>query len=292
LDKIFPKLYRQYVRERDKISCNNPCGGLGFVEADDVLRAHFLLTDYFIREGEEIALAGVRSEDLLLSALGRQCTGWGREEKWETPYEKIATLFFGLVKDHPFYDGNKRTAYLIALLHMAKFNLVPTFRQREFEEVTVKTAASELQANQNPASTTANADSDVYRLARFFKTNSRKSDKRRYEVTYRDLDSILNRFGFGLEKPNKNFVDVVRYEKKKRIIGWKRIEVVEHKKVFNVAFPGWTKRAKKDTVRAVRAATGLTADKGYDSAVFFKGHDSLPALIATYHGPLLRLKDK
>lgn len=292
MDQIFPKLYSQYIRERDRLVPSNSAPEKSAICVDDVLRSHFLLTDYFIREGEEIALAGVRNDNLLLSALGRQYTGWGNTQKWSTPYQKVATLFYGLVKDHPFHDGNKRSAFLVALLHLSNFGLVPLFRQKTFEEITVRTAANQLRGASRSKPGASDDDADVLFLASFFKTNTRKTDKRRYEVTYRDLHALLGRFGFGLENPHKNFIDVVRYEKRRKMVGLRIREVVEPKKIFNVVFPGWTKRAKKDTVKGVRSATGLTSEKGYDSAVFFKGHDSLPALIDKYHGPLLRLKDK
>ena len=55
---------------------------------------------------------GVRDEGLLDSALGRpqNLFAYGKP----TLFELAASYAFGLVKNHPFIDGNKRTAFVVA----------------------------------------------------------------------------------------------------------------------------------------------------------------------------------
>ena len=76
----------------------------------DVLRAHFLLLDYFATDGEGIGGIGPKSLDLLHSAISRQLVGYGGKRKWTDDFDICATLFFGLIKNHPWVGGNKRTA--------------------------------------------------------------------------------------------------------------------------------------------------------------------------------------
>lgn len=60
--------------------------------------------------------AGVRDEGLLMSALARplNLAAYGDP----TLFELAAALAFGLAKNHPFVDGNKRTAFLCAYIFL------------------------------------------------------------------------------------------------------------------------------------------------------------------------------
>ncbi|MBN2429403.1 MAG: Fic family protein [Deltaproteobacteria bacterium] len=134
MDKIYPKLKEEYQFWMRQIGEDHFAGAktIGF---NDVLRAHYLLVDYFIREGEAIAASGPKSTHLLMSAIGRQTAGYGGTLKWSDDLEVCATLFFGLVKNHPFVDGNKRTGFLIAIYQLLKMGRTPDAPQKEFEKL-------------------------------------------------------------------------------------------------------------------------------------------------------------
>jgi death-on-curing protein len=53
---------------------------------------------------------GVRDMRLLDSALARPRATFGGEDLYPGPWHKAAVLMHSLVKNHPFVDGNKRTA--------------------------------------------------------------------------------------------------------------------------------------------------------------------------------------
>jgi death-on-curing protein len=59
---------------------------------------------------------GVRDEGLLDSALGRPLNlfAYGKP----TLFDLAASCAFGLVKNHPFIDGNKRTGFVVAVLFL------------------------------------------------------------------------------------------------------------------------------------------------------------------------------
>lgn len=58
-------------------------------------------------------LSGIRDTGLLESALDRPRNRLAYQPK-TTVFELAASLCFGLAKNHPFVDGNKRTALLAA----------------------------------------------------------------------------------------------------------------------------------------------------------------------------------
>lgn len=67
---------------------------------------------------------GLRDEGMLESALGRpeNLAAYGSP----TVFELAAAYAFGVARNHPFVDGNKRTAFLTAALFLSlnKYNLV------------------------------------------------------------------------------------------------------------------------------------------------------------------------
>ena len=61
-------------------------------------------------------LPGLLDANALHGAVHRPSAGFGRVELFPTLFLKAAALAHGLATDHPFADGNKRTALLAAVL--------------------------------------------------------------------------------------------------------------------------------------------------------------------------------
>jgi len=61
--------------------------------------------------------SGVRDQAMLESALARPVNQWFYGE--EDPARLAAAYAFGLARNHPFVDGNKRTAWVLARLFLA-----------------------------------------------------------------------------------------------------------------------------------------------------------------------------
>jgi len=60
--------------------------------------------------------SGIRDEGSLHAALGRPWQTFGQQELYLTPVDKAAALFESIIINHPFIDGNKRTAYVLLRL--------------------------------------------------------------------------------------------------------------------------------------------------------------------------------
>lgn len=56
---------------------------------------------------------GIHSTNMILSSLGTPFSSYGAQEFYPTPIEKAGILFFSIIKNHGFVDGNKRTACLM-----------------------------------------------------------------------------------------------------------------------------------------------------------------------------------
>lgn len=76
-----------------------------FLQIADVLEIHQILIDLFG------GMPGIRDEGLLESALSQPQATFFSELLQPTIHEQAAAYLYHLAKNHPFLDGNKRTAY-------------------------------------------------------------------------------------------------------------------------------------------------------------------------------------
>ena len=65
-------------------------------------------------------LAGVRDRGLLLSALGRARNTWAYASPKPDAIRLAASYIYGLAKNHPFLDGNKRTSLIVGLTFLRR----------------------------------------------------------------------------------------------------------------------------------------------------------------------------
>ena len=72
-------------------------------------------------------LPGIRDEGLLDSALAQPFASFAEQNLYPTIPEKAARYAFGIIKNHPFADGNKRTgtALMLTFLRGNGFRLKP-----------------------------------------------------------------------------------------------------------------------------------------------------------------------
>ncbi len=94
--------------------------------------------------------AGVREEALLESAVAApQATMMG-ETLFTDPLEIAAAYLFYLCRNHPFVDGNKRTALATCLVFLSENGLLPNERldADAWETLIIDVAASRLDREQ------------------------------------------------------------------------------------------------------------------------------------------------
>jgi len=293
MDFLHPEIEKEYQRWITLVGVDDPYTSRDTVGLHEVLRAHFLIVDFFVEQDYGVGGIGPRSVDLLHSSIYRQFVSFGGKDKWQGIYEKCATLLFGLVKDHPFHDANKRTAFLVTLYQLDRLNRTPRASQREFEDFIVEVADNGLARYPRYRQLAKEVeDAEILFIADFLKRNTRDIDKRTYAVTYHELNQILKKYGFELVNQHKNFIDVVRVEHRPKFLGIVGPTVRKEYHLAQVGFPGWKRQIGKGALKTVREATGLTPQRGYDSKTFFDGADSLHAMIDMYSEPLRRLADR
>ena len=87
---------------------------------------------------------GVRDLGLLQSAAARPAVTFGGKELYPDIFHKAAALMESLIKNHPFIDGNKRTAITAAGVYLARNGYVLEASQRELERFTLAKATKKF----------------------------------------------------------------------------------------------------------------------------------------------------
>lgn len=91
---------------------------------------------------------GVRDEGLLESALSTPFATFDGKYLYASLQAKAAQMGFGLVRNHPFLDGNKRIGAHTMLVFLALNGIELEYTQQELVDIILKVAASEADADE------------------------------------------------------------------------------------------------------------------------------------------------
>jgi len=86
---------------------------------------------------------GLRYEGLLESALSAPFQGFEGADAYPSLPQKAARLCYGLVKNHPFVDGNKRIGAHAMLAFLAINGVELTYTQEELSTAVLAVASGE-----------------------------------------------------------------------------------------------------------------------------------------------------
>lgn len=87
---------------------------------------------------------GTRDIGSLESALSRPFQTFDGNELYPNPIDKAAAIFESLINNHPFIDGNKRTAYVIMQLVLLEFNIAIKASQEEKYDFVIASSQGKL----------------------------------------------------------------------------------------------------------------------------------------------------
>lgn len=108
---------------------------IAYVSFEFVLTLH----DQLIKEYG--GATGILNEGLLHSALEMPKAKFNGRDLHRTIYDKTAAYLFHLIKNHPFLDGNKRTASMTALVFFSSnFKGKFAFSDDEYQDLILQVA--------------------------------------------------------------------------------------------------------------------------------------------------------
>ena len=92
--------------------------------------------------------SGLRDEGMLDSALNAPFQTLAGKDVYPSLQQKAARRCFGLVKNHPFVDGNKRIGAHVMLVFLALNGIELQHTQTELSDVILQLAAGSLQSSE------------------------------------------------------------------------------------------------------------------------------------------------
>ena len=104
----------------------------------DIYELHNQLEDAFILS------SGVRDENLLASAVNTPFQTFMGNDLYPSIYDKAAQLCYGIANNHPFTDGNKRTALHSMYVYLIINGFDITATQQEVENLIIDVAAGNM----------------------------------------------------------------------------------------------------------------------------------------------------
>ncbi|WP_139231972.1 type II toxin-antitoxin system death-on-curing family toxin [Azotobacter beijerinckii] len=128
------------------------------------------LAKIFEDQEDPISPVGIKSDSMLDSAVNRPHTGIGEHQKYKTLELKLAALFHSLTKNHPFHNGNKRTALvsLLTALHRNDKRLRSEVTDDHIYDFVVAVTADEFPTKDHDFST----DEVVKEIAKWIRARS------------------------------------------------------------------------------------------------------------------------
>ena len=112
-----------------------------YLSIEQLLQLHALV---LIKDG---GIDGVRDVGRLESVVSTQTQAVFGEELYRGVHDKSAALMRGIIGDHPFSDGNKRTAMLAGLTFLEINGYVFEVKPSELEDFAVRIAVEQLQVD-------------------------------------------------------------------------------------------------------------------------------------------------
>ena len=92
--------------------------------------------------------SGIRDREILESAIGRPYQTFDQNDLYPSPIDKAAAIFESIISNHPFVDGNKRTAYVVMRLVLLESKLDIYASQNEKYEFVMRAAKGEIKFDQ------------------------------------------------------------------------------------------------------------------------------------------------
>lgn len=253
---------------------------------DTILTIHDHLVREFAKTPDPISPPGIRDEGLLESAVHRQESGAGEYMKYDTVYSNAASLIYGICNNHPFFNGNKRTALVAGLMHLDANGLVLyTVTKEDLYKLMLRIASHDmvrLRKGQKRKGKRPSSDDEINEISKWIETNSRKIKKGERSITFAELYRILDHFGFKLGHKKGNKVEVLK--QKKTLFG--KIKWVC---VYKAPCPGDSRIVRVNEIKNIREALELTEDKGVDSESFYDTQMIIDSFVRQHRNVLRKL---
>ncbi len=228
---------------------------------EEVLAIHNALVKDFLQHENPIDPPGPRNEHIIASAVFRQHTAIGKELKYPSVEMSTAALLHSIVNDHPFHNGNKRTALVSMLVLLNENELMLTCHEDELFKLVLQIAQHQITDH----TLSELADREVLAIADWIKENVRPIERGDKPIPFRKLRQILGKHGctFDHSRTGSN-MKITRVIKPKKLFSRQIILTT------NISYGREGREVARTTVNKVRADLQLDEEHGIDSAAFYE----------------------
>ena len=242
------------------------------LSAADIETIHHALVRDFQASKDPIDPPGVKSIALLESAASRPRTSLGRIDKYPTVHMAGVALTHAIVHNHPFHNGNKRTALVSLLVFLDKNGFLLNTTQDELYDLLLDIASHSLRYQEDDQDLLEGPDAEMEYIAIWLSYRTREIEVMERRPQWRHLRKILQHYECVLEIGQGNRINIMRRNLKTQ-----------------VAFRNWGTDVEIDVIRKVRADLELDEKNGYDSDIFYNRDIKIPKFINNYRKLLGKL---
>ena len=247
----------------------------------EVLAIHEELVHDFAQSGDPIDPPGVRDKNLLASAVYRPHTGIGDVYKYPTVETSAAALVCALINDHPFHNGNKRTALVAMLVFLDENGVTLTCGEQELFRLVLKIARHRVVAGNSAPHPDQETAAVAHRLHKWCRTISKQLVPP--TLTFRELRAILTGYGCEIQlKSGRADITVPRGRSR----WWRK----RSSRRVQVGYQNEGADVSTNTVKFIRKKLHLDEYHGVaDSDFFSKKPLRVDGFVARYQKTLKRL---
>lgn len=237
---------------------------MSHLTAEDVTAIHEELVADFATTPDPLDPPGVRSIQLLESAVHRPQTSLGGHLKYPTVEMAGAALLHALVHDHPFHNGNKRTALVSLLVFLDENGVTLTCDEDALFKMVLQLAQHAIAEGPRQEL----PDREVLAVAQWIRQNSRLLEKGDRAIPWRRLRQILSSYGCSFEFATVgNRINITRpVVKHTRLLGRRRDIVLKTQAHYGDA----GREVDRTAINHIRKDLELDDEHGIDSAAFYE----------------------
>ena len=232
---------------------------LRWLTVDEVLGIHNALVDDFARTHDPIKPPGMRNNHLIESAVFRPQTGLDGILKYPTVETSAAALLCALIHDHPFHNGNKRTALVSTLVFLDENDLVLTCSEHELFRFVLLVAKHKVTKNRRYYF----SDYETLTVADQIYKWSRVVSKAEHPTTFLKLRPILEGYGCTISiRSGRAFIVREAPQRLRSLFFRRRLR-------SHVYYRDDGTDVSPDTVKKIRKDLQLDHEHGYDESDFY-----------------------
>lgn len=254
---------------------------------------------------DPVSPAGIKFEELLQSAVDRQLVGSGKYFKYSNCFSNCASLMYGVIKNHSFHNGNKRTGLLCMIKHLYKngYVLKPDLRHQDIYDLIIAIDVNQLvnyankhklykkwlRRNRLQKSAQLEIDNQILFIEYWLRTNSiSKNVSIKSKIKLSKLQSILESKGLNITAIGTK-ITVFR-EVETKFLGFKTGKKKVNEKTYSLGKS--LTEINRSTLKKLRRDFNLTANEGVDNIIFYDDASFIDEELNNYRRIIYKLAKK